>query len=74
MPFFGDTALGDITAGKVQEYRAHRQTSRVDPKTGKPKKPARATLHGEIVTLRQVLKTVNRKGWIAALPDMSAPY
>ena len=74
LPFFGDTALEDITAGKVQEYRAHRQTSRIDPKTGKPKKPARATLHGEIVTLRQVLKTANRKGWIAALPDMSAPY
>lgn len=74
LPFFGETALGDITAGKVQEYRAHRQTSRIDPKTGKPKKPARATLHHEIVTLRQVLKTANRKGWIAALPDMSAPY
>jgi integrase len=74
LPFFGDTALKDITAGKVQEYRLHRQTSRLDQKTGKPKKPARATLHGEIVTLRQVLKTANRKGWIAALPDMSAPY
>jgi len=74
LPFFGETALEDITAGKVQEYRAHRQSSRIDPKTGKPKKPARATLHGEIVTLRQVLKTANRKGWIAALPDMSAPY
>ena len=74
LPFFGDTALEDITAGKVQEYRFHRQTSRIDPKTGKPKKPARATLHGEMVTLRQVLKTANRKGWIAALPDMSAPY
>ncbi len=74
MPFFGETALEDITAGKVQEYRAHRQSSRLDPKTGKPKKPARATLHHEIVTLRQVLKTANRKGWIAAIPDMSAPY
>jgi integrase len=74
IPFFGDTALEDITAGKVQEYRVHRQTSRIDPKTGKPKKPARATLHGEVVTLRQVLKTANRKGWISALPDMSAPY
>ena len=73
-PFFGNTALADITAGKVQEYRVHRQTSRIDPKTGKPKRPARATLHGEIVTLRQVLKTANRKGWIAAIPDMSAPY
>ncbi len=74
IPFFGNTALEDITAGKVQEYRVHRQTSRIDPKTGKPKKPARATLHGEVVTLRQVLKTANRKGWISALPDMSAPY
>lgn len=73
-PFFGDIPLTDITAGKVQEYRAHRQSSRVDPKTGKPKKPARATLHHEIVTLRQVLKTANRKGWIPAIPDMSAPY
>ena len=26
------------------------------------------------VCLRQVLKTANRKGWIAALPDMSNPY
>jgi integrase len=74
MPFFGDTALEDITAGKVQEYRVHRQTSRLDAKTGKAKKPARATLHHEIVTLRQILKTANRKGWIAAIPDMSAPY
>ena len=74
LPFFGKSALKDITAGKVQEYRFHRQTSRNDPKTGKPKKPARATLHGEIVTLRQILKTANRKGWIAAIPDMSAPY
>jgi integrase len=74
LPFFGNFALGDISAGTVQEYRVHRQTSRLDPKTGKPKKPARATLHGEVVTLRQVLKTANRKGWIDALPDMSAPY
>ena len=74
LPFFGNTALADITAGKVQEYRAHRQTSRVDPKTGKPKKPARATLHSEMVTLRQILKTANRKDWIVALPDMTAPY
>ena len=74
IPFFGATALSDITAGMVQEYRAHRQTSRLHPKTGKPMKPARATLHGEVVTLRQILKTANRKGWIAALPDMSAPY
>jgi hypothetical protein len=74
LPFFGNTALEDITAGKVQEYRAHRQTLRVNPKTGKPKRPARATLHSEMVTLCQILKTANRKGWIVALPDMTAPY
>ena len=74
LPFFGKFALADINAGTVQEYRVHRQTSRLDAKTGKPKKPARATLHGEVVTLRQVLKTANRKGWIDAIPDMSAPY
>ncbi|RJG55404.1 site-specific integrase [Sphingobium terrigena] len=74
LPFFADRPVSEITAGLVQEYRVHRQTSRLDPKTGKPKRPARATLHGEIVTLRQVLKTANRKGWITALPDMSAPY
>lgn len=73
-PFFGDTPIQQISAGKVQEYRVHRQTSRLDPKTGKPKKPARSTLHHEIVTLRQILKTANRKGWIEAIPDMSAPY
>ena len=38
------------------------------------KRPARATMHSEMVALRQVLKTANRKGWIAGLPDMSAPY
>lgn len=74
LPFFGDKPLSEISAGTVQEYRVHRQTSRIDPKTDKARKPARATLHGEIVTLRQVLKTANRKGWIAAVPDMSAPY
>ena len=74
LPFFGDSALSEISAGKIQDYRTHRATSRIDKKTGEPKRPARSTLHHEIVTLRQVLKTANRKGWLAALPDMSAPY
>ncbi|MFC3069401.1 site-specific integrase [Phenylobacterium soli] len=39
-----------------------------------PKRPAGNTLHQELVTLRQVLKTANRKGWLPSLPDMSAPY
>lgn len=54
LPFFGKYALEDINAGTVQEYRVHRQTSRVDPKTGKPKKPARATLHGEVASVNVV--------------------
>jgi integrase len=36
--------------------------------------PARSTLHDEIVTLRQVLKTAVRHAWLAYLPDLSPPY
>jgi integrase len=74
LPFFGPLGVSEVTAGKVQEYRVHRLTSRVDAKTGKPKRPARSTLHDEIVTLRQVLKTAIRHGWLTHLPDLSAPY
>ena len=49
-------------------------TSRVNPKTGEAKKPARTTLHHEIVTLRQILKVAHRHGWLDALPDLSPPY
>ncbi|WP_257386345.1 tyrosine-type recombinase/integrase [Tahibacter caeni] len=74
LPFLGDLPVADVTADVVQSYRVHRQTSRIDKKTGEAKRPARSTLHGEIVTLRQVLKTANRKGWINALPDMTVAY
>ncbi len=44
----------------------------------KPKKPwtppANATLKHEIVTLRLVLKTAQRLGWIQHVPDLSPPY
>lgn len=73
-PFFGGKALSEITAGLIQEFRVHRQTSRVDPKTGEPMRPSRSTQHSEMVTLRQIMKTANRKGWIAALPDMTVAY
>ncbi len=84
MPFFGPLTLSEITAGKVQEYRTHRmqgpvslESSAVDTdekpiNTWKP--PARSTLHQEIVALRQVLKTAERHGWLAGLPNLSAPY
>lgn len=73
MPFFGNKVLSEITPGLVQEYRIHRMTSRKDA-NGLPLKPARSTLHHEIVTLRHVLKTANRHGWLAYLPDLAAPY
>jgi integrase len=41
-------------------------------KRGKP--PAHNTMHQEIVTLRQTLKTALRQGWLDRLPDLSEPY
>jgi len=74
LPFFGEMVVADITPGTVQEYRIHRAISRKDPKTGEPLRPARSTLHHEIVTLRHVLKTAQRHGWVKFIPDLSAPY
>ena len=74
LPFFGHKLVSEITPGLVQEYRIHRMTSRVDEKTGEPKRPARATIRMEVVTLRQVLKAAYRHGWVPFLPDLSAPY
>ena len=71
IPFFGDMSLPEITPGHVQEYRIHRREKAMTER-GKP--PARQTIHQEIVTLRQVLKTANRHGWLPYLPDLSEPY
>lgn len=51
--------LSEITPGVVQEYRIHRM-QKATAERGKP--PARNTLHQEIVTLRQTLKTAVRHG------------
>ena len=81
LPFFGQLGLSKVTPGKVQDYRIHRMTSRLEPnpasRSNRPlvdKPPARSTLHNEMVTLRQVLKTAIRQGWLEHLPDLSAPY
>jgi len=71
VPFFGHMGLSEITAGTVQEYRIHRLEEAV-AKRGKP--PAHNTMHQEIVTLRQTLKTAVRQGWLEHLPDLSEPY
>jgi integrase len=52
------------------------------PKAGKSgegeetpiKPPSTSTLHDEVGTLRMVLKTAVRHGWLSTLPDLSAPY
>ena len=81
LPFFGELGVSQVTPGKVQDYRVHRMTSRLEPNPAsrsnrplKDKPPARSTLHNEIVTLRQVLKTGIRQGWLQYLPDLSPPY
>jgi integrase len=68
-PFFGNKAVTEVTPGLVQEYRIYRSQNSC---TGKA--PARSTVHQEIVLLRQILKTAQRHGWLAAVPDLSMPY
>jgi integrase len=70
-PFFGDLGLSEVTRAKVQEYRIKRKK---DVVRGRNNSPARSTIHQEIVTLRQVLKTAELHGWISAIPSLSAPY
>ena len=81
VPFFGALPLDKVTPGKVQEYRVHRMVSYKEPNPNskrnhilRTKPPARSTIHDEIVTLRMVLKTAIRHGWLDHLPDLSPPY
>jgi len=71
VPFFGNMDISKITTGKIVEYRIHRHQQAI-AKRGKP--PANSTMHQEIVTLRQTLKTALRHGWLDRLPDFSEPY
>ena len=88
LPFFGAYPLSAINAGLVQDYRLSRNRPPDPPKEDARKakrrtqverpcpwhRPSRSTLGKESVCLRQVLKAANRRGWIAALPDLSEPY
>ena len=65
-PFFGKYGVKEITPALVQEYRIHR--------LGASPPPAPSTLNHEIVTLRQIMKTALRYGWIEYLPDFSEPF
>ncbi|MGH6909239.1 MAG: site-specific integrase, partial [Phenylobacterium sp.] len=88
LPFFGALPLAAVDAGRIQDYRIQRLSAPAELKAayyrakgrtlvGRPRswrRPSRSTLQKEIVCLRQVLKTANRRGWLLALPDMSEPY
>ena len=69
LPYFGSLGLSEVTAGKVQDYRMMRMNGEDGYKP-----PARSTMQHELVTLRQVLKTALRHGWVESLPDLSTPY
>lgn len=69
IPFFGDMKLSTINAGTLQDYKI----GRLKPAEGN-KTPSRSTLHHETVTLRLVLKTAARHGWLQHIPDLSQPY
>ncbi len=69
LPYFGKMGLSQVNSGAIQEYRVFRLQD--DPNY---KAPSRSKMHHEIVTLRQILKTAIRHGWLDALPDMSVPY
>ncbi len=71
VPFFGNMGISKITTGTILEYRVHRHQHAI-AKRCKPL--ARSTMHKEIVTLRQTLKTATRHGWLDRLPDFSEPY
>ncbi|HEV7228587.1 site-specific integrase [Brevundimonas sp.] len=89
MPFFGSMGLQDIKTGTIHAYRMHRHTEPppVEPgpveylpngrKKPKPRpwtRPAPNTIHQEIVTLRQILKTALRHGWIDYMPSLSPAF
>jgi integrase len=68
-PFFGKMAVAKINGDTAQQYRMHRIKTSANGKA-----PARNTLANETITLRMVLKTCVRKGWITGIPSLSSPY
>ena len=85
LPYFDTVHLSEITSGAVQQYRAHRlsvpehdkQCANVSDRGGGSKKrepPGRETVENEIATLRMVLETGQRHGWIDRILDLSDPY
>ncbi len=85
LPYFDTVHLSEITSGAVQQYRAHRLSEperdmQCAGAQGGPgalkgwKPPGREAVENEIATLRMVLETAQRHGWIDRIPDLSDPY
>jgi integrase len=70
-PFFGDMSVDKIKTGTVMDFRVWRCKLAI-AKYGKP--AARGTLNNDIITLRMILATAERNGWIDHLPDLSEPF
>lgn len=71
LPYFRDKGLSKINRGLVQEFRLHRHEESIK-RRGKP--PSRSTMLKDLVVIRQVLKCAEGHGWVAFVPDFSAPY
>ncbi len=76
-----DYRIHRMKAGGLRQQKARAKAAEEQAKAGNPPgdelpvvPPARSTLHQEMVCLRQILKTAHRQGWLAMLPDLSAPY
>lgn len=84
VPFFGEDVCSEIGPQRAQDYRVHRMSSRTRKRiriengrrvvVEEVMRPARSTIHQEIVCLRLVLKTAARLDWIKFVPDLSPPY
>ena len=74
LPYFGNKLLTEVNSGLIYDYRIHRAGEVIQAPKSRGKTPSRNTIHQEIVLLSQILKMAMRRGWINALPDLSAPY
>jgi integrase len=65
---------GSLPRGKQRPEQHEKDAAKAKAASSKKQPPARSSMHKDIVTLRQVLKTATRHGWLQALPDLSEPY
>jgi integrase len=65
---------GNLPRGRTRSNGSPPQDTGSNPNDSRGGPPSRSSMHKDIVTLRQVLKTANRHGWLQYLPDLSEPY